>query len=141
VNFAPEHQQGATSWSAGFLVSLPLLNRNQGNIARARGDITQSQVELSGLEQQVVAEVRATWLDYSTTQAVARRLERETLPRARHLLQDMTTQFEQSEQSRVSLENARRDYNEVIRQYRDALIRNRRSALRLNTAVASRVLY
>ena len=35
VNYAYEHQQSATSWSVGALVSIPLFNRNQGNIARA----------------------------------------------------------------------------------------------------------
>ena len=31
-------------------------------------------------------------------------------------------------------------YNEVVRQYRDALVRHRRSMLDLNTAVGARVL-
>ena len=35
---------------------------------------------------------------------------------------------------------ARKDYNEVVQKYRDALVRHRRSMLDLNTAVGARVL-
>jgi cobalt-zinc-cadmium efflux system outer membrane protein len=36
--------------------------------------------------------------------------------------------------------SAERDYNEIVRQYRDALLRHRRSMLRLNTSVGQRIL-
>ena len=36
--------------------------------------------------------------------------------------------------------DAQQDFNEVVRQYRDALVRHRRAILDLNTAVGERVL-
>jgi hypothetical protein len=36
--------------------------------------------------------------------------------------------------------NAERDYNDIVRQYYDSLIRHRRSMIRLNTAVGQRIL-
>ncbi len=41
----------------GVTVPLPLYNRNQGNIERARINVSQSRVELAEREQQVESEV------------------------------------------------------------------------------------
>ena len=59
---------------------------------------------------------------------------------ARQLRDRKYTLYTQGQEDIVSYLNAQRDYNEVVRQYRDALIRHRRSMLRLNTAVGQRVL-
>ena len=56
-NNAPVDEKSATSWSVGALVSIPLFNRNQGNIRRAEHTIMQTQIELSGLERQALSEV------------------------------------------------------------------------------------
>ena len=49
-NNAPFGKQSGTSWALGITVPLPLYNRNQGNIERARINVAQSQTatELSG---------------------------------------------------------------------------------------------
>ena len=139
-NNAPEGQKSATSWSFGALVSLPILNRNQGNIHRAEHTVVQTQIELSGLERQVVSEVERAWLEYSSTNSAAQRLERGILPRARRLRDQKFSLYTQGQEDIVTYLNAQRDFNEVVRQYRDALIRHRRSMLRLNTVVGQRIL-
>ena len=63
TNYAPVNEQSATGWSVGVLVSLPFINRNQGNIARAEHTVHQSQIELNGLERQVVNEVQRACQD------------------------------------------------------------------------------
>ena len=40
----------------------------------------------------------------------------------------------------VAYLNARREYNDVVREYRDLLVRHRRSMLALNAAVGLRIL-
>lgn len=139
-NNAPVDEKSATSWSVGALVSIPLFNRNQGNIRRAEHTVMQTQIELSGLEKQALSEVERASLDYASTRSAAKRLERGILPRARRLRDQKYTLYTQGQENIVSYLNAQRDYNEVVRQYRDALIRHRRSMLRLNTAVGQRVL-
>ena len=47
--------------------------------------------------------------------------------------------LEQDETSAIDYLAAQREYNDVVRQYRDALVRHRRSMLRLNTAVGRRI--
>ena len=50
--------QNAQSWSLAAFGSVPLFNRNQGNIRRAQLNVSQTRTELFGLEQQVGQEVR-----------------------------------------------------------------------------------
>ena len=139
-NNAPVDEKSATSWSIGALVSIPILNRNQGNIRRAEHTVIQTQIELTGLEKQVLAEVERSYLEYASTSAAVRRLQRGILPRARRLRDQKYTLYTQGQENIVTYLNAQRDYNEVVRQYRDTLIRHRRSMLRLNTAVGQRIL-
>ncbi|MBX6315868.1 MAG: TolC family protein, partial [Isosphaeraceae bacterium] len=138
-NFDP-NVKGATSWSLGVLVSLPLVNRNQGNIVRAQGNVVQTKIQLSGLEQQVVGEVERAALEYGSTLAAVQRLERSMLPRAKHSRDDKYRLFTEGQESIVTYLNAQRSYQDVVRQYLDALILHRRSMLRLNTAVGRRIL-
>ena len=68
------------------------------------------------------------------------RLEQRILPRARRLRDQKFTLYEQGQENIITYLNAQRDYNDVVRQYRDTLVRHRRSMLRLNPAVGQRVL-
>jgi cobalt-zinc-cadmium efflux system outer membrane protein len=139
-NNAPLDTKSATSWSIGAMVSIPILNRNQGNIRRAEYNVVQTQIELTGLERQVLSEVERANLEYVSTRAAAERLERAILPRAKRLRDLRYSLYAQGQEGIVTYLNAQRDYNEVVRQYRDTLIRHRRSMLRLNTVVGERIL-
>lgn len=132
--------RGATSWGAGVFFSVPLFNRNQGNIRRAERNVHQTQLEVSGLERQAIAEVDGASLEYDSSRAAVARFERTILPRAKHLRDDKYRLYSSGEDGLVTYLNAQRDYNEAIRQYRDTLIRHRRSMLSLNTAVGRRIL-
>jgi cobalt-zinc-cadmium efflux system outer membrane protein len=132
--------KSATSWSIGAMVSIPILNRNQGNIRRAQHNVVQTQIELTGLEKQVLSEVDRAYLEYASTHSAVQRLERGILPRARRLRDQKYTLYEQGQENIITYLNAQRDYNDVVRQYRDTLVRHRRSMLRLNTAVGQRIL-
>lgn len=121
------------------MVSVPILNRNQGNIRRAEHTVIQTQIELSGLEKQVLADVERAYLEYNSTQAAVQRIERNILPRAKRLRNQKFELYSQGQESIVTYLAAQRDYNDVIRQYRDSLIRGRRSMLKLNTAVGQRI--
>ena len=140
TNNHPEGGQNANSWSVGGVVSIPLFNRNQGNIARAQSNVAQTRAELAQLERQVVAEVRRARIRYDVTRGAIARLEREILPKSRHLRDESARSFARKGGDPVGYLSAERDYNEVVRQYRDALTRHRRSTLQLNTAVGLRLL-
>jgi cobalt-zinc-cadmium efflux system outer membrane protein len=139
-NGAPFGRGSVPSWALGATVPLPLNNRNQGNIQRAQINVSQVKTELAARERQAVIDVRKAEREYALTLAAVARVEREMLPSARRVRDTALRQFELGEVDAVTYLIAQRDYNEVVRQYRDTLVRHRRSMLRLNTVVGERLL-
>lgn len=133
--------QNATSFSLGLLGTIPLFNRNQGDIRRAQLNITQTRVAQSAIERQVVAEVDRALLEYDSTLRSVERLEKDILPRSQRARDDIMRLYsEGGEISRFDVYDAQRAHNELVRQYRDAVIGHRRAMLHLNTVVAQRIL-
>ena len=130
----------ATAWSLGALVTLPVFNRNQGNIARAKATVTQTVIELQGREQQVIAEVRRAYQEYMTTRGAVKYFQDNILPRARRIRDDKLRLFKAGTENVLTYLSAQKDYNDVVRQYADTAVRHRRSSLRLNTAVGQRLV-
>jgi outer membrane protein, heavy metal efflux system len=136
----PLQAKSAHSWGVGVSVPLPVFNRNQGNIQRARLNVAQSQAELGAVEDQVVAEVRQSERALATTRAAVDRMERSLLPSAKEAHDVANKQYLAGEVDEQAFLLAEQDYDRVIRQYRDMLVRHRRSMLKLNTAVGQRIL-
>jgi cobalt-zinc-cadmium efflux system outer membrane protein len=139
-NNAPYGTKGATSWALGVTVPLPISNRNQGNIRRARLNVDQTRTEMAALELRVVTEVRQAVREYAVTRASVEKVERELLPFARQVVDEALKAYRLGEGPLLDYLNARREYNEIIRQFRDTAIRHRRAMLALNTAVGRRLL-
>jgi cobalt-zinc-cadmium efflux system outer membrane protein len=128
------------SWAMGITVPLPVSNRNQGTIRRAHANVEQTRLELAALERDVVGEVQQAEQDVRVSHLAVDQIERELLPAARQVLDSARLNFEKGETDAVGFILARQEANGVVRQYRDALVRNRRNQLRLNTVVGSRIL-
>ena len=128
------------SWATGVTVPLPLSNRNQGNIQRARYNVAQTRTELAALERTVAAEVIQADKDYRVSAAAVLQVETDLLPAAQQILESARLNYDRGETDVVAYLGARRDFNDVVRQYRDFLVRHRRSMLRLNTVVGRRIL-
>lgn len=127
------------AWAAGVTIPVPIFDRNQGNIARASQTVGQTRAQLEALERRVVLEVQRAEAAYSVTLATLRRLREETLPAASENLQDSLRRVGPDEPNPVSSLEARRAFDDISRQYLEALVRHRRSMFRLNTAVGARV--
>jgi len=139
-NNTPTGGQDSTSWSLGVMASVPLFNRNQGNIRRAGINVTQTRIEQSGVERQIENEVRRSIKDHEIALASVEKLRADVLPRARRMRDQTLRLMKTGDQGAIGYLNAQREYSEVVRQYRDSLIRQRRAALKLNTVVALRIL-
>lgn len=139
-NNGPLGFKSSHSWSVGITVPTPVFNRNQGNIQRARLNVTQTKMTLELLERRVAADVETAEQEYQLSLAAVNQMERELLPEAREALDNRYQLYRVGEQDVVVYLEARRDYNELVRQYRDALVRHRRSMLDLNTAVGLRIM-
>jgi outer membrane protein, heavy metal efflux system len=139
-NGQPFGTKSSTSWALGMTVPLPLYNRNQGNILRNELNVTQTQTELAALERQVVTEVVTAAREYAISRATVQNIEKRILPIAQKRRDDTLQLYQGGETDVVAYLMAQRDYNEYVRQYREAIVRHRRSMLNLNTAVGQRIM-
>jgi cobalt-zinc-cadmium efflux system outer membrane protein len=139
-NNQPIGGQNASSYSVGLLGTVPLYNRNQGDIRRAQLNVAQSRVAWQAMVRQAIAEVDRAILEYQISRESVERLEKTVLPCSERVRQGIIRLFEQGEKSRLDVLEAQRQHNELVRQYRDTAIAHRRAMLRLNTAVGQRVL-
>ena len=137
---APFGTKSAHSWALGVSVPLPVYNRNQGNILRSKINVAQSKTELEALAQRVATETEQAAREYAVTRAAVERIEREVLPVAGRIRDSTAQLVGRGGTEVVAYLNARREYNEVVREYRDLLVRHRRGMLALNTAIGLRVL-
>ncbi len=132
--------KSATSWALGVTVPLPIYNRNQGNIERARINVDQSKVELETQTRLVVAEVKRAEQEYRITRQAVERIEKEIQPASQQVLKTAELLWRSGTQDILYYLNARSTYNDFVRQYLVILLRHRRSMLSLNTAVGRRIL-
>ena len=143
MNYLDRSQSGDRSvntWGAGVFFTVPLFNRNQGNVRRAEINVMQSQIEADVLESQVVGEVRHAYKDLIHSLDDLRRLEKETLPAVRRKRDKARTRLRAGEIHPEDFLKVERQTTSLVRFYRDTAARNRRNMLRLNTAVGCRIL-
>ena len=137
---SPLGLKSAHSWGAGVGVPVPLFNRNQGNIRRAKLNVTQTQVELAAMEERAIMDVRQAERQYAVTREAVARIERSLLPRARDEHDRVARLYLAGKAEELDFLRSESDFDLVVRQYRDTLVRHRRAMLRLNTAVGQRIL-
>ena len=136
----PNGTKSPTSWALGVTVPLPLYNRNQGGIARAKLNVTQTQIQLATLERQVVTDVQQAIKEYEVTRTMVERIRKEIEPAARQVRDDTHRLYLGGEVNVVVFLGAQREYQDTVKQYLDTVVRHRRAMLALNTVLGQRVL-
>ena len=139
-NNSPYNSPSSTSWTLGATVSVPVWDRNQGVIRRAQTNVEQTRLETRAQERVALSDVEDAYNEYVTTRKSVERMEQHVLPHARKVLDDNLKVYRQGQAPFLSYLAAQRAYGDMVRQYRDMLVRHRRSMLDLNTAVGQRVL-
>lgn len=132
--------QSAYSWTLGVTASVPLYNRNQGNVRRAKINVSQTQLQAASLERTVIGDVLNTVREYQHSRLSVIEMKKEILPASKVVLDAAFRRWQGGETSALEYLDAQQSYNNVVRQYRDALVRYRNACLDLNTAVGERVL-
>jgi cobalt-zinc-cadmium efflux system outer membrane protein len=132
--------RSAYSWAVGVTVALPVFNRNQGNIVRAKLNADQSKIELASQERQVVYDVSEAVREFELSRNAVVDTRDQVLPAAKIVRDTARRRWQGGETGLSDFLDAQKSYNEVVRDYRDALVRHRRAMLDLNTAVGSRIL-
>jgi cobalt-zinc-cadmium efflux system outer membrane protein len=139
-NNAPFGKQSGTSWALGMTFPVPLYNRNQGNIERAKLNVTQSQIELEGVQHRVVTEVVQAAREYQVSGEIVRRIKDQILPSSDTVRNDRFKLFQRGEANVITYLDAQRAFNDNVKIYLDTLVRHRRGMVGLNTVVGQRIL-
>jgi cobalt-zinc-cadmium efflux system outer membrane protein len=132
--------QSAYSWTLGVTAVLPLYNRNQGNIARAKINVTQTQVQAASAERGVIRDVLDAAQELEQSRIAVLQFRNEIDPASKAVRDQAYLRWQGGETPLNDYLDAQLEYNDVVRQYSDAMIRHRRAILDLNTAVGERVL-
>jgi cobalt-zinc-cadmium efflux system outer membrane protein len=130
----------AYSWTLGVTATVPLYNRNQGNVTRAKINVTQSEVQAASAERGVVRDVLDAAQELEQSRVAVNQFRKEIIPTSRQIRDTAYRRWQGGEVSMQDYLDAQQDFNDMVRQYRDAMIRHRRAILDLNTAVGERVL-
>ena len=128
------------SWALGITAPMPIYNRNQGNIERAKINVTQTQVQLAQLERQLQDEVAEAVREFQLSLESMLEYESEVLPASRKVRDAAYRRWQGGTTSILEFLDAQKDFNERVKDYRDSLVRHRRAMLDLNTAVGARLL-
>lgn len=130
----------AYSWTLGITATMPLYNRNQGNILRAKINRDQTSTQAASLQRTVMTDVLNATQELDQSLLSVREFRNEIIPANQRMLFNAKELYLQGETSVLDFLQAQLSYNDVVRQYRDALVRHRRAILDLNTAVGERIL-
>ena len=128
------------SWALGVTVPLPIYNRNQGGIQRAKLNVNQTQIQLADLERQARIDVEQAMLEYEVTLQEVKDLREQVLPDATQVRDEANVLWQTGRKSQPDYIDAQLDYNQIVKQYLDTAVRHRRSMLSLNTVVGRRIM-
>ncbi len=131
---------GLTGNTYGVFASapLPIFNRNQGEIARARAEQQQLDARTRALEAGIGAELDAAFTEYASARAIVERIERDMLTQARDVRTTMEYSYRRGEASLVEFLDAVRAFNDTTRSYNEARADYARSLYSLD-AIAGKV--
>jgi outer membrane protein, heavy metal efflux system len=108
--------------SMGFFFSapLPVFNRNQGEIDRARREQEQIQMRIRAQQAAVETEVRNAWVQYTTSRDLLQSIESDLLGQAQEVRSTMEYSYRRGEASLVEFLDAQRAFNDARQSYNDA---------------------
>jgi cobalt-zinc-cadmium efflux system outer membrane protein len=139
-NNAPFGKGDVPAWALGITVPLPVYNRNQGNIERARINVYQSQVQLAGVERRATTEVHQAVREYEVSGQIVRAIRDQILPSLKQAIVARDALFREGEVTVEAFLAQRRKYNDMAKSYLDSSVRHRKSMYMLNMASGLRIL-
>src|SRR5262249_30618536 len=107
---------------------------------RAKINVTQTEAQVASAERGVIRDVLDAAQELEQSHAVVERFRREIIPAARAVLDSTMQRLRAGDISMPDYLDAQSELHDIVRPYRDAMVRHRRAILDLNTAVGERVL-
>lgn len=114
------HNGNANALGVFFQAPLPVWNRNQGEIERARKEQQQILARIRAAESDLQNEVRNAWTQYATSRGLLESIEHDLLDQARDVRTTMEYSYRRGEASLVEFLDAQRAFNEARQSANDA---------------------
>ncbi len=114
------HNANADALGFFFSAPLPLFNKNQGEIERARQEQEQILARIRATEADVQNEVRNAWVQYTTSRGLLESIEHDLLDQAREVRTTMEYSYRRGEASLVEFLDAQRAFNAARQSANDA---------------------
>jgi cobalt-zinc-cadmium efflux system outer membrane protein len=121
-------------------VPLPIFNRNQGEVARARAERDKSGRSLTALENDLASEVAVAHHEYESARTLLADIERDLLKPTRDARAGTVYVYQAGATSLLDVLDAQRAFNETMATYYSAQATYRRAQARLALAVGKDVL-
>jgi len=140
AGLAYSHVADESSLSASFSIPLPIFDRNQGEIARTRYALTQSQENAAAAADAVLTDVRNNYEGFSTNQKVLQLYLSGYLKKAQDSREISEYAYRRGAASLLDFLDAERSYRSTQLAYRQALASYLVSVEQLKEAVGTRAL-
>ncbi len=148
ANVTPQNSLG---WAVGLTVPLPIYNRQQGNIEKARVIASQARTQLASLQKVVEADVRQALRQHEFTLKAVEKItsSKEELKKLTGITSTMNALIKRYDENNDPQnyrlmqrlkQLLRDDFENQLNKLDELYIKHRRSMLKLNTAVGVRVL-
>jgi cobalt-zinc-cadmium efflux system outer membrane protein len=114
------HDIAGNEYGVYLSAPIPIFNRNQGEVARARQEQQQIEAKIRALEAEVINEVEAAYEAYAASRDVVESIETQMLAQARDVRATTEYSYRRGEASFVEFLDAVRAFNETMLGYNDA---------------------
>lgn len=118
-------------------VPVPIFNRNQGEVERARQEEKQIEAKIRALEADVSNEVRSAFEAYAASRDVVTTIEAQMLAQARDVRTTTEYSYRRGEASFVEFLDAVRAFNDTMQSYNEARAEYARSLYALDAATGA----
>ena len=115
-------QVNAKSNSVGFSFQfpLPVFNRNQGEIERARREEAQTALRVRAAETSITGEVDGAWQQFQTARELLENIEKNMLQQARDVREITEYSYRRGDSTLLELLDAQRAFNDTMQGYNEA---------------------
>jgi cobalt-zinc-cadmium efflux system outer membrane protein len=125
------------SYAFSFSTPVPLFNRNQGEIARARAQESALATKVQALERAIANDVATVFGEYSVARELVDTIETQMLAQARDVRAATEYAYRRGEASFIEFLDAQRVFNDTIRGYNEARAQYARSLYALDALTAT----
>ena len=110
----------ASSMGVFFSAPIPVFNRNQGEIERAKREDTQIEARIKAIQAQIDNEVATAYDQYITSRSLVDSIEKTMIQQAREVRNITEYSYRRGEASFVEFLDAQRAFNDTMQAYNDA---------------------